>query len=200
MYLIFRSKDEWSWAGNETWIRRKGNLHKHWRKGHGNGFKQLWVIWNLSYPGNQIGFLHGQQLLLWWCHEIYEAAQWAPCLQAQREAGPSAGRTCVFCRVPTLTGLWFLVPLVDPPSARWLPDWKVLALIHLRRCWCLLTGTSFPLCPLNWAGHSPQGRGRRARRSRGKRGSITLCKFSIQQSAMQQVRSLEELSSIQANW
>lgn len=116
-----------------------------------------------------------------------------PLVCRRREPGPS---TCVFCKVPTLIGLWFLVPLVEPPSARWLPDWKLLALIHLGRCWCLLTGISFMLCPLNRAGDRAKSKWC----SPGRPGSITLCKFSIQQSAMLQVRSLEELSSIQANW
>lgn len=139
MYLIFRSKDEWSWARNETWIRRKGNLLKHWRKGHSNGFKQLLVIWNLHYPGNQIGFFTGTAASV-----VVMSWDGGGCTMSCLFAGRlGQARGAPACSVQPHLG-WLVISASTPWATKWLPD---LALIHLGRCWCLLT--PLPLCPLN---------------------------------------------------
>lgn len=196
MDLIFRSKDEWSWAGNETWIRRRGNLLSIEGRVTAMASSNCGLFEILGILGTKLVFHTGSSFC---CGDVMRFTRLHNEALVRRQGRREHGAHLGIWDIPTLTGLWFLVPLVEPPSARWLPDLKRLALAHVGRCWCLPTGTSFTVCPLDRAGCSPRGRGRGARRSRGKRGSITLCKFSGWQSARQQVRSLEELSSLRAN-
>lgn len=122
---MFRSKDEWSWAGNKNWIRRKEKPVEYCRKGHSNVFEQLWVIWNPRYPGNQIGsytdcsFCCGDVMRFTRLHNELLVHRRA------REAGLSVKSTCVFGKVPTLIGLCFLVPLVELQSARMIAWFEV---------------------------------------------------------------------------
>lgn len=148
MYLIFRSKDEWSWAGNETWIRRKGRVTAMASSNCGL-FEILVILGTKLVFYRDSSLCRGDVMRFTRLHK-------EPLVRGHREAGPSTGCTCMVCNVPTLAGLWFLVPLVEPPTAHWLHDWKLLALIHLRRCWCLLTGASCTQWPLSWAGHSQE--------------------------------------------
>lgn len=125
MYLIFRSKDEWSWAGNENWVRRKENLLSIVGRVTTTALSNCGLFEILGILGTKLffytdsSFCSGDVMRFTRLHNDLLVCRWA------WEAGMSMKHTCVFCTVPTLTGLCFLVPLVELPSAQMIAWFEV---------------------------------------------------------------------------
>lgn len=179
MYLIFRSKDEWSWAGDENWIRRKENLLSI--------VGRVTAMALSSHGCFEIRGILGTKLVFTQIATSVLVMSWdfQGCTMSRLFAGTRGrpGRAwsapACFARSPPRPGCVFWFHLSSYQVFRWLRGLRSLAPIHSRRCCCLPTDTSFtPSLLMNLTGCRPWEWGWRERCSRGKRGSITRWKFS----------------------
>lgn len=178
MYLIFRSKDEWSCAGNENWIRRKQNLLSIVGRVTATALSNRGFFETLGILGTKLFFTQIAASLLVMSWDLQGCTMSCLFAGAHGRLGWARSAPACFVRSPPWLGcvVWF--HLLSYEAHRWWHDLRLLAPIHSRRCWCLPIDTSFTLSLTNLAGYGPWEQGWGERRSRGKRGSITLCKFS----------------------
>lgn len=179
MYLIFRSKDEWSWAGNENWIRRKENLLSIVGRVTAMALSNRGCFEIRGILGTKLVFTQIATSVVVMSWDFQRCTM--SCLFAGTRGRPGRAWStpASFARSPPRPGCVFWFHLSSYQVCRWLRDLRSLAPIHSRRCCCLPTDASFMLSLLtNLAGYRPWERGWRERCSRGKRGSITRWKFS----------------------
>ena len=112
-------EQRWVVLGRDRELKKEeGKPAWHCRKGHSDGFEQLQVLWHPRCPGNRAGFYRDSSFC---CGDVRRFTRLHNELLVCRrtgEAGLSLKSTCVFCKVPTSTGLCFLVPLVELQSAQ----------------------------------------------------------------------------------
>lgn len=125
MYLIFRSKDEWSWAGNENWIRRQENLLSIEGRVTAMALSNCGFFEILGILGTKLVFYTDSSFCSGDVMRFTRLHNEPLVCRRAREAGLSMKCTCVFCKVPTLIGLCFLVPLVELRSTQMIAWFEV---------------------------------------------------------------------------
>lgn len=178
MCLIFRSKDEWSWAGNESWIRRKENLLSIVGRVTAMALSNCGLFEILGTLGTKLVFTQIAASVVVMSWDLQGCTMSCLFAGAHGRLGWAWSAPACFVRSPPWLGCVFWFRLLSCEVHRWLHDLRLLAPIHSRRCCCLPIDTSFTLSLVNLAGYRPWEQGQRERHSRGEQGSITLCKFS----------------------
>lgn len=125
MYLIFRSKDEWSWAGDENWIKRKENLLSIVGRVTAMALSNCGLFEIVGILGTKLVFIQIAASVVVMSWDLQGCTMSCLFAGAREKLGLSMKRTCVFCKVPTLIGLCFLVPLVGLRSMRMIARFEV---------------------------------------------------------------------------